>query len=149
MTEIIPKTKSDQMSNYPGYKIGAFPDSASLPFNSKPIYKLSDASSAEPYDLKSALAICFIVGALVSFLAVIIMAVISYLDMKLDKKRGLASDNKNRNQNSKKIKSLSLKDIKNISISAWALIYIFTIWYSAMFPFNSMLPGYIKMHCGS
>jgi len=108
-------------------------------------YHLTDAEVGSPYDLKTALAICFMVGTAVSVLGVIIMYVIHRVDQSMDKRRGL---NTSSGQNKPKKESLKLSDMTKIPISAWVLIYVFTVWYSAMFPFNSMLPGYMKTHCG-
>lgn len=97
------------------------------------------------FDFKSALTMCFVVGIVISFLSAIIMTILNYLNKYLDRKRGLVKSIDDAND---KKKGLSMSDIRGIPKSAWALIYVFTVWYSAMFPFNSMLPGYMKTYCG-
>lgn len=109
----------------------------------KNVFSITDPNSQNPSTLSNALVYCFLAGVAVSFLAILLMAAIHTINNYLDKKRGL-----NESENEIDSKGLSLRDMKKIPINAWALIYIFTVWYSAMFPFNSMLPGYMKTHCG-
>jgi len=91
-----------------------------------------------------ALQICCIIGILAVILVLAMMMVLwkvdSYFDAKF-KKSGKSKKNKNPDHS-----VLNMNTVKSFPVAAWLLILIFMFFWSAIFPFNSMLPDYLKEH---
>lgn len=87
--------------------------------------------------INSALATCFLIGGCFAACISIFVSVINMFNKKLDRQR-------NFRQSSSGAKTISLSLITEIPVSAWYVIVLFMCFYSAMFPFNSILPGFLK-----
>lgn len=87
-----------------------------------------------------ALQVCIVIGTAAVITAMFMMFLLMKIDTHFDKKLG-------KDQNAAK-SMLKLSSVKKFPLGAWCLIMIFMFFYSSIFPFNSMLPDYLKEHLG-
>ena len=93
----------------------------------------------EGYPINSSLATCFLIGGAFAACISIFVMTINFFDKKIEKQL-----NPDKKDEKKKAKTISVDLITDIPSSAWYLIILFMCFYSAMFPFNSILPGFLK-----
>jgi len=140
--KITPKILCAIYSEAPSCNIGIGNDTSKI---DEDIDSLNNSKIESESDLATALSHTYFLGVSVTLLSMTLMFILMLFDNKIEKKQSI---NRVKVETVEKKETIKLSDFKNINLQAWTLIYVFTVWYSAMFPFNSMLPEYMKSYCG-
>jgi len=120
-------------SNTTDNSFGNFSENVTLGF-------FSDTPDFDIDQIFYALQVCIVIGTGAVITAMLMMIILMKIDTHFDRKLG-------NDQNAAK-SMLKLSSVQQFPLGAWCLILIFMFFYSSIFPFNTMLPDYLKEHLG-